>query len=60
MSYSKPNESLHYINPLMPTVAIWVQLYGQGRLRHINDGANAPWNKYGVRFMQNFSGTWGR
>jgi len=26
----------------------------QGRLHHINDGANAPWKKYGGRFLQPF------
>jgi len=41
--------------------AIWrtVSFFGpqkrrleQGRLRHINDGANAPWKKIGGRFLQ--------
>jgi len=28
----------------------------QGRLHHINDGANAPWKKWGEEFLQELRG----
>jgi len=43
-------------NFLLPSSLLTMTL--QGRLLHINDGANAPWKKYGgKRFCRNLGGS---
>ena len=40
-------------------IYFWIKFficYDQGRLLHINDGANAPWKKYGEAFLQKLRG----
>ena len=39
-----------------PIYCAWVQHRVQGRLRHINDGANAPWKNRGEGFCRNLGG----
>jgi len=44
----------HVLQPLLPDRPAIP--YTQGRIRHINDGANAPWKNRGEGFCRNLGG----